>query len=290
MRCSWSVSLFVWIFTAFQPVFSQKMVIHYMPPAEELELVKAYNLELLNLALERTRDRYGDFEIVTQSNSSLEQQSALKSLNERKEIHVVPTMTEANREKVFIPVRVPLYKGLFGIRLMMIHAEEKSRLDLATSELLLKKLTFIQGADWPDTHVLQANGFQVKTFGAKDQMIQALITRSGDVYPRGLVEIWDEIALEKGSPLAVQATVCLYYPAAIYFFLQRSVEGKRVAERLETGLLKAVDDGSFDAVFNKYWGDIIKKADLSGKKIIRLNNPNLPQSTPLANKKLWFIN
>lgn len=271
-------------------VVAQKMSIHYMPPTEELDFIKTYNLTLLELALEKTKAKYGDYEIITKTDSDLAQQNALKSLNEQKEIYVVPTMTDAVRERVFIPVRIPLYKGLFGIRLLMIHKDEQLKLDNTRAESELKKLTFVQGSEWPDTQILKSNGFNLKTFNTKSEMISAIVSKSAQAYPRSLVEIWNEIDLEKGKPLSVQNTVYLYYPTAIYFFLQRSIEGKRVADRIEEGLTLAINDGSFDATFKKYMSATLKQAKLDSKKLVKLTNQNLPAQTPLTDKRLWFIN
>ncbi|TNE69443.1 hypothetical protein EP331_14345 [bacterium] len=275
---------------AFSPLQAQKLTIYYMPPTEELDIIKEYNLTLLKLALEKTKATHGEFEIISDFDSNLDQRDALKSLKDKSELYVVPTMTDGIRERVFTPVRVPLYKGLFGIRLLMINKNKADALSMVNSEAQLKDKILVQGSDWPDTQILKKNGFKVKELDQKEKMIGALIDGSADAYPRSIAEIWEEIDLHKDQPLTAQSKVYVYYPTAIYFFLQKTPEGKKAADRIENGLLLAVKDGSFDKAFQKYMGSVILKAKLDSKTLIKLKNPILPENTPLDNKDLWFIN
>ena len=49
-----------------------------------------------------------------------------------------------------------------------------------------------------------------------------------------------------------------------------------------------IKEGSFDQIFDKYYKDIIIKADLSKRKIFKINNPLLPSETPLNIKEYWI--
>lgn len=284
MRTTLTIVLVFWHLVA----FSQVTKVHYQPPAEELEAIKQYNLALLNLALEKTKADYGAYEVVFKE-TQLAQRDALRMLNESNDILVVPTMSDRNRERVFHPVRVPLFKGLFGIRLMMINQNNASSLNTLTTIEQLKGQTFCQGFDWPDTQILKAGGLNVKEYSDKDLMINAVATNQVSFYPRSVAEIWDEIAQHKELPLEVQNAVYLYYPTPVYFFLRKNDQGLAVAKRIETGLNRAIDDGSFDKLFNQYMMPVIEKAGLAGKKPIKLNNPLLPDNTPKA-AKYWYVN
>jgi len=284
------IGLLFFVFVGALQVHAQsKTTVYYLPPTEEIELIKNYNLALLRLGLEKTVDTHGEFEIVVENNSGYAQRDALRFLKEKKELYVVPTMTDDIRERIFIPVRIPLYKGLFGIRMMIANKSDLQKIDLITSETQLKAETLTQGSEWPDTQILKANGFKVLEFDQKDDMINAVVSKKALGYPRSIAEIFEEIDLNKDKPLSVFSSMYLYYPTAIYFFVQRTPAGKSLSERLEKGLIKAIEDGSFDIVFNKYMGSMIDKADLKNKKMIRLSNPILPQQTPVKEKKYWFI-
>lgn len=283
-----SVVLFFVLVLSLQVQAQNPLKVHYLPPVDEINLIKKYNLAILQLALEKTKDSHGDYEIIQEQEANFTQQDALKFLKERKELYVVPTMTDAVRERIFIPVRVPLYKGLFGIRMMMVSEKEKFRLTQLTP-VQLKHENFVQGAEWPDTKILKANGINVVEYSKKTDMVQSLKEGKATLYPRSIVEIWDELTILKNENLAALESVYLYYPTAMYYFIQRSVEGKLLAERLEIGLQRAIEDGSFDKKFKELLGPILKKSGLDEKQIIRLENPLLTEQTPLDKKEYWFV-
>jgi len=281
--------LFFAVISAFQLQAQTKTTVYYMPPTEEIELIKNYNLALLRLGLEKTVETHGEFEIVVENNSGYAQRDALRFQKEKKELYAVPTMTDDIRERIFIPVRIPLYKGLFGIRMMIANKSAMQEINLIENEDQLKSEILTQGSEWPDTQILKANGFKILEYVQKEDMINAIVNKKAVGYPRSIAEIFEEIELNRDKPLSVFSSMYLYYPTAIYFFVQRTPAGKNLSERLETGLNKAIEDGSFDIVFNTYMGSMIEKADLKNKKMIRLSNPILPQQTPVKEKKYWFI-
>jgi uncharacterized protein YlzI (FlbEa/FlbD family) len=281
--------LFLIAFSVFQVQAQTKTTVYYMPPTEEIELIKNYNLALLRLGLEKTVSTHGEFELIVEQNTSFTQRDALRFLKEKKELYVVPTMTDDIRERIFIPVRIPLYKGLFGIRMMITNKSDMQKLQLIGDETQLKSELLTQGSEWPDTQILKANGFKVLELNDKNEMLDAVVNKRAIAYPRSIAEIWEEVAANSTKPLSIFSSMYLYYPTAIYFFVQRTPAGKSLSERLEAGLNIAIADGSFDKVFNKYMGGLIEKADLKNKKMVRLTNPILPAQTPISDKKYWFI-
>ena len=65
---------------------------------------------------------------------------------------------------------------------------------------------------------------------------------------------------------------------------------KTPAEALEKGLLRAIDDGSFDEKFfnNEMVKMVLKHANLKNRRVLKLHNPTLPPLTPVNNPKLWI--
>ncbi|WP_147296921.1 hypothetical protein [Chromobacterium violaceum] len=47
-------------------------------------------------------------------------------------------------------------------------------------------------------------------------------------------------------------------------------------------------DGSYDRFFQQHYGASIRRADLDGRTLIRLDNPMLPKKTPLDDARLWY--
>ena len=87
---------------------------------------------------------------------------------------VIWTGTTIEREKIMLPVRVPLLKGHKGCRLLLINKDKKDVFSKIKSVNELKKMTAIQGIDWPDTSILTANNFKVETTAIYEGMFKSL--------------------------------------------------------------------------------------------------------------------
>jgi hypothetical protein len=100
-----------------------------------------------------------------------------------------------------------------------------------------------------------------------------------------VVEIWDERARHADMNLQVEQSLALHYPACIYFFVNRSATD--LARAIERGLQRAIADGSFDALFERFHGDLVQRARLKERTVIELKNPGFPE--PAARyRNLWF--
>jgi hypothetical protein len=69
-----------------------------------------------------------------------------------------------------------------------------------------------------------------------------------------------------------------------------SKQNPKLAERLERGFETAIQDGSFDKLFNTHWyiQDALKLTKIQERKIFRLKNPLLTPETPLDRTELWY--
>jgi len=247
---------------------------------------QSYYLDVLNLALEKSSDKYGAFELEEQV-LEMHQGRTLNMLEQGKVVDVVWSMTSIEREQRFNTVYIPILKGLMGYRIGIIRADEQYQFTDIDNLSQFKKASIGQGIDWPDTQILLSNGFNVIQ-GAARNLLPMLKMKRFDFFPRGLHEPWGEI---KGdSKLKVESRLLLKYPAPIYFFVNKSNE--KLAERLEFGLKKAIKDGSFDTLFynHEMTSGVMEKAQLSKRRIFELHNPLLSEKTKklLSDDKLWL--
>jgi len=49
-----------------------------------------------------------------------------------------------------------------------------------------------------------------------------------------------------------------------------------------------VRDGTMLALFKKYKGPLVERANIGKRRVIELQNPALPPNTPLQRSELWF--
>lgn len=244
-----------------------------------------YPLVLLRTALQYSGAKY----TLKASSISMPQSRSLKQIIHNDEVNVAWTMTSQQREKELLPVRVPIFKGLYGWRLLVTTQSKLNSFSSMNSLSDFKQVHFIQGHDWPDTQILLDSGLTVVTSIEYSSLFNMLIKERGDVFPRSLLEVEMELNTFKddaGENLTVVPHLMLQYPTAIYFFFSK--DNPEIAQVVEKGLAIMRNNGEFDRLFNAYYRSAIEHADIKNKIIIKLENKNLPLLTPLENTSLWF--
>jgi hypothetical protein len=61
-----------------------------------------------------------------------------------------------------------------------------------------------------------------------------------------------------------------------------------LANLIEKGLEKAIENGKFEALFVKYYKANIDKSQIEKRTFYQLDNTFLPEKTPLDRNELWF--
>lgn len=244
-------------------------------------------VELLKTALEKTKAEYGPYSLM-QSKSDMNELRYIEEVKEAKAINVIWYGTNESIEKELIPIRIPIGKGILGYRIFLINKNNQNKFREIKTLEDLKKYSVGQGIDWGDVKVLEAAGITVVKGNNYEGLFGMLATSRFDYFSRGVNEAYDELETRKDKfpNMTVEETITLYYPWPYYFFV--SPKTPKVAERIEKGLNIMIKDGSFDKIFNKYNRESIIKANLKGRKIIKIKNSFLPKKTPLERKELWF--
>ena len=257
--------------------------INYPRPIDDTDARAQYPIALLKLALDKTGVNYE----LRPSDRILLTSKALRQLRENREVNVVWSMTDSQREKELTPIRIPIAKGLIGLRVFVINQNKKAKFNDVLSLTDMRKLVPIQGEEWPDTKILQANGFNVFTVPEFREAYNMIKQGKGDFFPRSVMEVNAELEVEgRRNSLYLEPSMALYYPTAMYYFVNSS--NKTLANPIETGLNRAIDDGSFDALFESTYSPILESLGVNERKIFTLENPLLPIETPLTNSALWF--
>lgn len=241
-----------------------------------------YPVALLHLALEKSSTNI----VAKPSNYVMSQFRTLKQLELNQGIDVVWTMTNPEREEQLHAIRIPMDRGLIGYRLLVINDEDSERFETLPHAANLKQMLTVQGLDWPDFTILQANGFQLTSSNNFSGMYPMLKKHRVQFFPRSITEVWPELAQQQGQGLIVSPRWALHYPAALYFFVRH--RDTELAAAIEQGLETALKDGSFKALFLEHFQEAITKADLRNRQIVELTNPTLPLRTPLKRPELWF--
>jgi len=200
---------------------------------------------------------------------------------------VLWTATSQQRETLLRPIRVPLFKGLIGARLLVIRREDAGKFANVNSLLDLQQYIAGQGANWPDTTILRANGLRATEGVGKEQLYKMLGARRFDYFPRGVTEIANEQAFLKQFDLIVEPHLLLSYPAAIYFFVNKNND--ELARRIERGWDIILANSEFDHFFYNHSrvSGGLQHLD-SHKQVIRLANPERPDIFPFERTEYWY--
>lgn len=257
-------------------------IVAYGRPSADIDLKASYPVDLLQLALSKSGREYQlqpTAEVIPQSR-------AILLLQSNAVIDVLWTVTSPERERVLLPVRIPIDRGIYGWRLFLIRAGTQARFDAVNDLAALSTLTGGQGHDWPDLPILRASGLKVAAGSSYDGLFEMLVRERIDYYPRALPEVWVELEQRRQLPLSVEETLVLHYPSAMYFFV--SPANRQLADDLQRGLERAVADDSFAQLFDRYFAAAIGRARLGERKILEIDNPLLPDLLPRSDSRYWF--
>lgn len=254
-------------------------VVKYSTYGRELLPYDRYYIELLKLVLDKSQDKFGEY-LLKGVKVGKTQANMVTLIKHKKVINILWTMTSKEREQDLQPIRIPLFKGLGGCRIFLIEKDLQAKFSLVKDAEQLKALYAGQGADWPDTEILSANGFNVVKAEVHNSLYEMLAKGRFDYFPRAIHEAFAEVKLH--PKLAVEQKLLISYPAPFFFFVNS--EDERLASRLDYGLSKMIEDGSFDEFFNAnpYSKNAVEQANIKARKVIELENPLLTEATQQA--------
>jgi len=146
-----------------------------------------------------------------------------------------------------------LQRGLLGHRICLI--AQGKQVDFRHIETLSdwmdQKISIGQGRAWPDTEVLVRNGFDVVQSDSYTTLFDSLIQGKFDCFLRSVGEVAKEQELYKSKGIQYENGLIFIYPEPAFFFLNK--QQTALASRIELGLLRAIDDGSYQALFKKLY-------------------------------------
>jgi len=255
--------------------------VYFPAPESDFDSRGEHEVRLLRLALEKAGGHY-EVKRATQRMQQGRELYEVTRLHGR--IDIMATMTSREREENLLPIRIPLDKGLMGWRLVLLKKERSAIMRNINNAADLSAFRAGQERDWPDTDILRANRLPVDGVSVYGSLFRMLAAGRFDYLPRSTKEIWNELAHH--PDLAVDPYLVIHYPAAEYFFVNRS--NVALAEEIRRGLEATIADGSFDELFDEEFSRCIKQARLDQRVVIELANPLLSEATPLRRKALWF--
>jgi len=243
-----------------------------------------FNIGLLKLLLSKIPGEHKISSTVLQYT----QARIVKELQKGESINLYWMGTSPELERDLLPIYFPIYRGLLGHRVLIIHKNDKSRFDNITSLNGLRKYIGIQGIGWSDIKILENSNLMQKQ--AAYENIFSLMNRGRyDYFSRGINEAYREVASRQSAMpnLYIDENILLVYPFAFYLFTNPGNE--ELAGLLTQAFNQAYDDGSFLDYFYQHSETLETFKLMNIKKRVRyeIANPFLTSQTKALADKYW---
>lgn len=230
-----------------------------------------YYTELLQLALSYQSGK--DFQLKA-SGLDLPKQRAFDLMNARGGIDVLFGSVNAERLKRYRGVPFPLLRGYNGWRVALVNRNTPDVLRGIHSKQHLRRLTAGQFLTWSDTEILRSNDLTVETSSDINGLYGMLQRGRIDYFPLSVLEVAEELAKHPDPQLMIDPHLLLIYPTATWFYVAK--DNSALAAALLQGLQQAERDGSFDRLFQRYFGTALQQLKLDSRSRVLLDNPQLP--------------
>jgi hypothetical protein len=237
-----------------------------------------YGYQLLELALEETRDSHGEYSL-TRVKTSFSTSRVRREINENGVVNIrvgpyLPAHKFGSAEEINRPVRVGTLFGLLGYRSLLAHAESVEGFkNIQTVEELSTNIAGL-GKGWADVDILRANHLPVNDSANVEYLLPMLERRRFDYFPVGVLEM-DSVLANWTKPETFQFVpdLILFYELPVLFYVGKQEEA--LAQRIETGLKIALKNGGMQILFQEYFAEDI--AQISGPKVrvLQTRNPFL---------------
>lgn len=246
----------------------------------------AYRIELSQLILDRTAERYGPRQILPGDGPDPSQDRCLALLAKGLvDLAYVPPTEQRQRD--FLTLPFDLHNGMLGFRVLLIHRADAARFAAVKNLDDLRQLLGGFGSQWGDFALFARNRLPVIGVVNPDNLLPMLDKRRFAYYHRGLHEAWKELAAhaEQYPQLMVEPHLALVYDLPVFFTFNR--DDPQLAQRFAEGLALIRADGSFGALFQRHFGQLAERAQLQQRTIIPLDYPASP-GLPPRDTSLWL--
>lgn len=247
----------------------------------------SYYTYILKRALEVTaKQTPADIKIETLFHPG--QERAVKLLESGNNYDVIWTSNYPSREINLDYVPFPLFKGLLGRRGFVIHRQSRQKFDQLKDVNALKKMVICQGSGWPDSTILQNNGFKVTEAKHFDAMLRMVDLGRCDALALSVLEGPAELAADstKYNNLEFYSKVTIAYDLVMNFYLAKH----RVAlkQRIHKGLLILEGSGEFDNIMHSHalTSKSMKNLDIKTRWQANLSS----DAAHLIDQRQYFLN
>lgn len=243
--------------------------------------------KLLKRSIDITEEKYGKLEISP--SNKFQQDEALKELESGKNLHIALFPSDKERELKYIPVRVPLNRGILGLRVCLISPKDQKTFDKIKTLDDFNKfgIKFIVGSNWIDKKILSANSLKVVESPVYENLFQLARLTPKSCFSRSINEIHGEKNIFGISNLKIEDSLLIKYHFPHFFYVSKN--RPKLAKRIKEGLKKLISTREFYAIFWKNLADKIQSLKIPKRRVINFyTHSKIDHKIITDNPELWL--
>ncbi|MDZ7791494.1 MAG: transporter substrate-binding domain-containing protein [Xanthomonadales bacterium] len=241
------------------------------------EARRVHEREVLQAALEATREEYGPWELDEHDE---DYHGDRESRAFREYGHDLFVTTAGNRkleDEEKIVIHEAIMDGILGFRVLIIRAEDQDKFARIETEEQLKKLRVGVPETWSDAEIFRHNGYNVIERGTYDDMFERLHGNQYDFTALGANEVEGVFAdrADEVEGLMMVDDLLVYYPFPLLFYV--NPDNPELADRIRKGMSAIAEDGTLDHILRRHNAELISGLRLNERTVFRLESPMLPE-------------
>lgn len=247
------------------------IVTHKLPDYGDLTR-KTYEQQVIELALEKTQQKVGAFEMVPIN--VISRTHAIAALNQNIYTNFVTLLSyedELMKSKNLSYIPIPLELGALSYRICYANKNLTTQVQKITTIDQLKQYKMGVGTGWVDSKILQHYGVQVMEGNNITSLFRMTQAGRVDIFCPSPTEYFHELRAEKITDLQLDNNLALYYPLPKFLFSNKS--NQALLDRIQQGIEIAYRDGSFLQLWRSVHAQALQRAKLGERHLIRLENP-----------------
>lgn len=271
----------------YSPLASAIDIVKLLAPQAGYDKKEAHKDAVIKRALEITVPEYGAYQIEKTDKSTVSGR-ALKLMQDGDIVNLCIRIANEEWNLNATPIKIPIRFGVNSFRLLLINKKDLTKFSQINTLEDLKKVPVGLGRDWSISQVFRANGFQTIESSNFEGTFLMLQHQRFDYIPRGMNEVFEELRVrqDKLTDVVVEPTLALEMKLATYAYV--SSKQPRLAKRIDSGLRMMSENGELKQLFDDYYLEDVKHANMHNRKIIKIDNPLFVDKELLDKPELWL--
>ncbi|WDO02412.1 hypothetical protein C3Y05_001895 [Aeromonas allosaccharophila] len=249
-------------------------VFTHISPESERDQRTLYFRDLLQLALEKTRDSFGDYELRAAPPMNRVRMRQVVQTRQYPNLFVADSQRPVAESGELDYVRFPVELGILGYRICFVSPQQADAVARVNTLAQLQQFLHGQGRGWQDAEILRHGGFKVQEIDSYERLFKLVARGRIDLFCRGANELFIEQEQHSDLPdLIVDRRVALHYPFLHLFYTHKA--NQAAIRRISVGLKLAWQDGSLQQLWLRHFKPSLDQAQLSKRLLFELANPRL---------------